>query len=255
MDLGLRVRHYLGNSRRFVTAPWRQRVIPIGEATSLFACSFGRDGWHPFVKTLEEYEACSEISWKKTTLYKYHKGFCPKSIIDLIDNGQRTSEIPIFSFPWGTFRIGASNKDVLTSRFCGPSADELIKSEFNALVALYKNISRQGYRPWDFGYGFIGGTFLLSADGKRRFVVLQGNHRMAVLSALGYKKITVRTNPGYLDYIRESDMSNWARVREGSCDIQTARSVFRLYFDKTGEHVRRILCSTKHSPGGEFSKS
>lgn len=96
---------------------------------------------------------------------------------------------------------------------------------------------------------------MLSADGKRRFVVLQGNHRMAVLSALGYKKITVRTNPGYLDYVRESDMNNWARVREGSCDIQTARAVFRLYFDETGEHVRRIVCNTKHTLGGEFSKS
>jgi len=240
-----RIRHVLGNALRLLTSPWRQRAINLDEATTIFACSYGCNGWHPLVESLKEYQMTPDIGWKESALFQYHTEFCPKTIGDLVDALQNDCDIPLFVYPWGTFRIGAKwDKEVLTSRFCGPSSFELIESEFDAIVALYEKIRIEGYQPWKHGNGFIGGVFLHAEDGQRRFIVLQGNHRMAVLAALGMEKVAVRTYPGYLAHVKESDIKNWVHVVNGRCDVDVARSIFRMYFDESGDHVRRML---KHS--------
>jgi hypothetical protein len=45
-----------------------------------------------------------------------------------------------------------------------------VAAEFARVIALYRRLKEQGCRPWQFGQTSIGGTFLISADGERRFV-------------------------------------------------------------------------------------
>lgn len=228
-----RVHFYAGNVYRLLTSFIYQRNIDVDKAVSIFTVSFEKGGCHHIVKTLEEFDEYPDIDYRDTAMYDFLKNFSPTSICDLCDNGGRVnSNFPLFMYPWGTFRIGeiSSCKDPSTSRFCGPSSDEFIKEEFDRTIALYKRIKKNGYRPWLFGNTFIGGAFLIRNNGDRRFVVLQGNHRIAILSHLGYERITVRNVKGYMGVIKESCIDNWLLVKLGKCSESAARAVFDLYF-------------------------
>lgn len=216
----------------------------MAEASTLFGCSFGEGGWHHIRETLREYDAAPDIPYHETTLYRFLTGFCPSSICELLDGeGGMDRPLPLFVYPWGTFRTGESDttKSALTSRFCGPSTDVFVAQEFERIKALYHSLACEGYRPWRYGHSFVGGTFLLARDGTRRFVVLQGNHRLAVLAHLGCERIDVRDAPACLPSVREEDIERWALVKAGACTAPLARRVFRLFFDADGRHVARRL--------------
>jgi hypothetical protein len=235
-----RLRFYAGNAYRFATIPSHQRVIAPVEASTIFGCSFGDQGWQHLRRTLEEYDRNPGIRPEQTTLHLFLTQFKPSSICDLLEPRLAAScALPLFVYPWGTFRRGetASPKDAARSRFCGPSTPDFVAAEFARVIALYRRMKEQGYRPWQFGHTFIGGTFLVSADDERRFVVLQGNHRLAVLAHLGVDRIAVRDVRGYLAEVRERDIGRWPLVRAGACSSLAARAIFRLFFEQAGWHV------------------
>ena len=129
-----RLHFFLGNVFRVLTIIQFQRKILLSEARTIFGASFGKNGWHHLIKTLEEYDADSEIKYQNTSLYRFLKDFTPTSICDLTDEQLSGDTLPLFNYPWGTFKKGeqVSSKDPITSRFCGPSEDEFIKEEFEA---------------------------------------------------------------------------------------------------------------------------
>lgn len=244
-ELYRRLHFWAGNGWRLLTLPWRQRFIAPEEARSIFGCSFGADGWHHLRSTLEEYDADPDVDYRDTSLFRYLTTFTPQSVCD-ISPGAR-ERLPLFVYPWGTFRKGetTSNKDAARSRFCGPSSDEFVAEEFRRTIELYLHIKRVGYRPWKYGNTFIGGTFLYGQDGRRRFVVLQGNHRLAVLAHAGYRRIAVRDCTGYLAHVDEAEIGSWPLVGARQCSATTAKAVFDLFFDQNGRHVLERL----ESPG------
>jgi hypothetical protein len=220
--------------------PWRNSQVTIEETTSLFACGFGSMGWNPLVETLREYERNPTLRWDESSLFHYHRNFCPTSICDLLENGDARA-LPIFSYPWGPFTVGSDKQDPRTSRKCGPSSDSFIREEFERTTRLHDALRRTGYDPWRLGNTFISGTFLLAADGQRRFVVMQGNHRMASLAVLGVREVICRSYPQHiLPAVRERDVEAWPLVRSGQCSRELALRVFRLFFEERGERVRLI---------------
>jgi len=240
-----RLRFYLGNAWRFATIPWRQRVIAPEEACTIFACSYGDNGWQHLRRTLAEYDRNPGIGVEQTTLFRFLSDFTPASICELLERrSSAPCTLPLFVYPWGTFRRGetSSMKDARTSRFCGPSSVAFIAEEFARVIGLYQRMKREGYRPWSFGHTFIGGTFLVARDGARRFVVLQGNHRMAVLAHLGHRRIAVRdVGAGYLREVREGELAKWPLVRGGRCGPDVAHAIFMLFFERTGWHIAQSL--------------
>ncbi len=127
------------------------------------------------------------------------------------------------------------------SRFCGPSQDNFVIEEFERVKTLYSQMKENGYKPTTFPNSFIGGTWLIRSNGQRRFVVLQGNHRMAILAHLGYTKVAVRTLPGYIPMIQEKDIKKWPLVRLGFCPESHASDVFNLFFEVAGFHIAKRL--------------
>lgn len=243
-DIYRRVHFYLGNVYRFLTIQQYQVSIEVDEARTIFGSSFGSDGWHHLICTLEEYDQDHNIDYRTTSLYSYLKYFQPISICDLLETPYvEKCNLPLFVFPWGTFKKGqvVSNKEPGKSRFCGPSSDLFIKDEFDRTIYLYEEIKKTGYKPWSFGNTFIGGTFLVSKEGERRFIVLQGNHRMAILAHLGYKHIKVRDVKGYMVKVNESAILDWPLVKTGGCSKGIAESIFRLYFAQNGYHIHKIV--------------
>lgn len=228
-----------GNFYRFLTRPWLQFDISVDLVSNIFGCAFDKKGWHPIVQTLREYDECPSINYKQTTLYEYHKKFAPSSTNGFI-NSEIICQLPLFVYPWGTFNDGSLNsfKDPSLSRFCGPSTDQFILDEFDRIVTLYKNLKETGYKPNRYPNSYLGGTILKRENGAIKFVVMQGNHRMAVLSHLGYQRIEVRLIPQALKYVKEEEVLKWAAVREGLCTKDDALNVFNFFFQENGSYIQ-----------------
>ena len=246
-----RLRYPLATGWRVLTAPWRQRTIDLDIATTIFGCSFGAAGWNHLVEFLREYDARSGLRWDDSILHRYHKNFHPASVCDLLNLPLADAcEIPLFTYPWGTFVLNQTDKDrqVGRSRFCGPSTDEFIEAEHHRTIRLYQQIRHNGYTPWRYGCTFISGTFLVDRAGETRFIVMGGNHRLAALAALGVRRVTVRTEPRLLlTRVDEREADRWPLVLGGHCPRPVALAIFRLYFEQNGEHVRRLVMRTPSS--------
>ncbi len=237
-----RVRYALGNCVRLASQSWRQQIISPEDATTIFGCSFSTSGWHHIRQTLAELDVNPHLNSAESTLARFLRDFLPTSISTLA-GVKNEDQLPLFVYPWGTFSDGSSgtNKNVAQSRFCGPSSEKFIAEEFARTSELYRHMRVSGYQPTKFPNSFISGTWLEAVNGDRRFVVMQGNHRMAVLAHLQTKHVAVRTSSASLPFVRECDLENWPLVASGQCSVAHARQVFNLFFKKNGWHVAALL--------------
>ena len=237
-----RFRYAVGNGLRRLTRPWCQSNIRMQEATTLFGCSYGDEGWQHIRQTLREYDANPSLELAASTLDLYLKRFLPQSI-SFLANVFDQEPLPLFVYPWGTFtkRIIDTPKDPWTSRFCGPSTDQFVIEEYQRTIRLYLEMRKNGYRPTEFPNSFIQGAWLEANDGSRRFVVLQGNHRLAVLAHMRAEPVAVRVISQALGHIREAEIENWPLVANGRCKLENARRIFHLFFSENGWHIARSI--------------
>lgn len=234
-------KYALANIFRKVTSRSFQFEIELDKISNIFACSFSKNGWHPIVETLKEYDQNNNIHFSDTTLWKYHKYFCPSGIGSFFKLEE--CEIPLFIYPWGTFSNGdvTTNKDPSSSRFCGPSNDQFIKQEFKRIIDLYHKLKKTGYKPTKFPNSFISGTILERSDGSRKLIVMQGNHRSAILSHLGKKSIQFRIGSNALKYVKETHSESWPLVRNNHCSNKNALQIFDNFFKEDGNHIRKLM--------------
>jgi hypothetical protein len=114
------------------------------------------------------------------------------------------------------------------SQFRGPISNINLQREKFRMHSLYEIISKEGYHPEV--HGHISGQFI-ERNGEWLFVVLGGNHRSAVLSALGRTKIPVITT----ERAKGKPMVvTRAHMRNPSEDY-----VFDALFSRYGRNVRR----------------
>lgn len=237
-----RLRFALGNSIRLLSRPWLQSDVCMQDATTIFGCSYGNEGWHHICRTLDEYDANPLLEPVASTLGLYLTRFRPQSISTLA--GVVDEEpLPLFTYPWGTFtsRSIDTPKDPWTSRFCGPSTERFVEEEYRRTVQLYSEMRQNGYRPAQFPNSFIQGVWLEANDGCRRFVVLQGNHRLAILAHMKIDRVAVRVIAKSLGYVREAEIEKWSLVANGRCSVDNARRIFKLFFFENGWHVAHLV--------------
>lgn len=223
------------------------REVEMGRCVNPLGFSFGKDGWHFIVEYLREVESNPSIHFKDSILYQYHKFYQPISMSELVRSaGMEVSFDPgFFRYPWGNFRKDFNYelpaKDKRLSRFCGPSDDDLIQSEATNITKLRDAIKVVGYNPWKSPNSFIGGSFLKRRNGEYRFVVLQGNHRVSVMSYLGIKTFIARDLPGHYSHISEGNIDEWYYVRNGMCSREDAKKYFDAFFILNGiERAQRL---------------
>jgi hypothetical protein len=236
------LKYFLGRYYRLLTKPLLQYTIDPSEATTIFACSFGRNGWHHIIKTLDELKENPELDVSQTSLFKFLKNFRPISVSTLAGVFDE-NPLRLFEYPWGSFTYGMENKKATKSRFCGPSSNKFIVKEFQDIIYLYKKIKDEGYLPEKFSHSYICGTWLIAKDGQRKFVVMQGNHRMAILSHLGLTKLKVRSMRNVLKLVRETEVRKWPLVKSGRCSEKHAIKIFQMFFNQNGWHIANNLCN------------
>lgn len=229
-----RIYFWIGNLYRFLTAIFFQRRVRFNQCRTIFGVSFDNESpAHHIIKTLKQYDSDPSISYKDTAMYEHLKYFQPKSISQFVKNIPQEDYLPLFVYPWGTFQKNKNTikKSAKTSRFCGPSSEKFIESEFNNTISLYHKLKKEGYHPWKNFNRHIGGTFLIDESKIKSFVVLQGNHRIAILSHINKnQKISVRNVSNYKHSLYKSELSNWSLVKNKQCSRKHAEDIFNLFF-------------------------
>jgi len=211
--------------------------VPLEICTGFLGFQF--NGWHYLVELFKEHDLNPHVRVDESVLADFHTAFQVQSSFDFVRHFDDKVEFkpPFGIFPWGNFfaashEVRAREKDLQTSRFCGPSSPELIEQDFHNSLEVYRSLKQEGYRPWR--RSFIGGTFLKRKTNEFRYVILQGNHRSAALAHLGYSSFQARMYTDLYHTINEEDVDEWFYVRNGECSRRDALAYFNAYFELTG---------------------
>ena len=180
-----------------VAKPWLRLIgripfnFPINRVRTPFGEPFNAE--NHWVKTLAEYVA-GQSHYRGSALAKYHAEFLPKSILDILTPAARArcdelTVLPLGEYPWGswTSRRGSA---WFGSRHCGPSANDLVKLEWESFINLFESIKVNGARFDE--HGCLFGTLLFPTSAPPYCIMLGGNHRTAVMQYLGYSHVKVR---------------------------------------------------------------
>ena len=230
------------------------RTVRLDSFMTFTGFSYGKHGWHHLIRLLDQVERDPTLASDQSVLFRFHERYQPKGMYELVrhrDDGI-SFKPPLGIFPWGSFRLGfgldwhLEQKSWEESRFCGPTPPARVNAEFKSFLSLFRDFQKHGYQPWR--YGFVGGTLLERLDGSTRFVVLQGNHRAAILSHLGFDSILVSPVQGRHTVINERDVSSWHYVNTGQCSESDALAYFNAFFELTGlEQAERFGLVTPDS--------
>ena len=230
--------------------------MPLAKCRYPFHFSYDPLGWHPFVQTLKQYQENPELRYRDSVLFEFYSKHQPKSLLEaffgtpdaVADDLSSLAELAIPQyepfFPWDPKKPTAKGEKGLGSAHghqgFGPVSDDKGELELRRLTQTYDSIKASGYQPSHGHDGDIRG-YLLKTDDDYRFIVRQGLHRAAVLSAMNYTHIRVRFFDPYPRAIFEHELSNWPQVKNGVMTQKAAECIFSMFFQENGtEKARRI---------------
>lgn len=218
------------------------REVPLSICITFTGFPFAEPGWHHLRLFCQEVDANPNLSLEESILYRFHERYRPEGMFELVRHrGNHIQFRPALGiFPWGSLwgryvgvgPDGTLQKDWARSRFCGPTPRDVMQAEFDRMLATYCSLKAYGYQSWK--KGFVGGTLLQRRDGKQRYIVLQGNHRTAMLAHLEYTSIVTSPVPGCYRIIDERDVESWHYVKTGECSVSDALAYFHAFFEVTG---------------------
>jgi hypothetical protein len=143
-------------------------------------------------------------------------------------------------------------------RCCGPKPTWFIESRYKNLVDLCKSIRTDGYR--DYIASAPVKAYCLIRGRSVRYVLINGQHRLSVLSALGHTTASVLVNSPRSwrpvpPRVRADDVEAWPFVRERIMSAQDARRIFDIVFDgivpeEVAAGMRRAKTDTRASGSG-----
>jgi hypothetical protein len=227
--------------------------IPVELATT--DTGFAYRGWHPYVETLREYLADPSLRYEGSTLARLHRNFQPANLEEVLfeDGSLRLTPLdrwpPRMYFlraiwtlnPW-LVRQALANFPLDERRgwlYFGPTSAATGETDLKRLICAYENVERDGLLTGP-AIAPLDGYFLSSGH-SYRFVVLNGNHRVAALRILGFESFPARLRPGYPAVVRAENLDRWTIARGGVYPKRTLEAMFWKLFEETGERKARRL--------------
>lgn len=220
--------------------------VAVEETTSFVGFSYRAVGWHPLVQTLEEYATDPDLTYEQSTLARVHERFQPATLQELLLDGV-TVDLPplhrlpalrsLFRYIWSVSPRDLRHPRVATGElrghdYFGPVTRERGRRQFERLLRAYHSIRSNGFRPS--GSHPIRGYFLADDDGRRRFVVGLGNHRVAVLRHLGAETFPASLQLTHPAVVHHRDLDLWTTRRGGVFAPETAEALFSRMLHEDG---------------------
>lgn len=236
-------RHVVEISRLYFNRKSELLEIPLDICVNPLGFSYGKNGWHPVIPLIREIAAAENISddLENSVFYKFYEKYKPTDMLHLVSRFDPHVAFapPMGVLPWGGFtkkaRESGGSPLKKTSWLCGPLDIPSIKLNIERARQLYGNMKKNGYAPWRILNSFIEGCLLQDKRGEKRFIVLHGKHRAAVLAFLGAESVLATYAPEGARTIKEEDVKNWYYVKNEQCSIHDALAYFHAYFKLTGK--------------------
>jgi hypothetical protein len=220
-------------------------LVDIKDCTSINGFAFG-EGWHFLVETLNQYRNNKNIRYDETALAKYYEYYQPQNLLEALF-GEDASDNDLLSLkkfrdpqnapmPWTPMNL-------INKKFKNNQGDYGPKDRFSnygiqrmeRLIKIHNNINENGFNEEE--YSDVGDHIkgiMLKNSNEYRFLVVNGNHRIAALSALGYQKVMVRSCKKFPAIIDVENIKNWPCVKKGIYSETTAEKIFMHYFEQNG---------------------
>jgi hypothetical protein len=253
------------------------RRVPVRWITNEFAFSFAPEGWNYFRALVAEREHLPHLRLEDSAFHGFFQHEDVKAVRYLNDllflhKPQRRNQgfqFALGTYPWGDHVGGGPwghHFDQVTGKFTrdlyGPRANiwyrpgdpDALRLEWEQTLWALEQL-RNGYRPLRMGQ-FPEVTLLVRRDGEYRAVRYNGQHRLAVLSHFGRKRLTVLVpsarsiNAELASWpsasalpkivtdgeiiVRETDVDDWHYVKRGLCSREEALQIFHAFFDFNG---------------------
>ncbi len=233
--------------------------VPIEDCSNQYAFSYGDNGWHYFKDLAIQIINNPDVNYTKTKYYKFFNNCnCSSysSLMTLHDQYLRSNlpDIPFGSYPWGSFdsRENLSYEDFKDKSKnrkmqyymwfeSGCDFQKVLHREYKAIFDLIKSIIVNGYNPKYSCYMLPIAVIMKKKSGEVKIIQRDGAHRLSVLSALGFKRITMQLDPIRYPPILEEDVGNWFYVKNGLITKLHALKIFELYFQLNGKERKNIL--------------
>lgn len=144
---------------------------------------------------------------------------------------------PKWSFPWSPTNHASnsahSNPDIICHTSKAGILASHINREFEWLIAALENM-KNSYQPEKYGYI----TLLELYNGAlSHYIVLDGNHRISALHALGHKKIEVKVLPKKINYRYRYF---WKGILSRKFNIHDAEIIFNRYFYENNLEINEV---------------
>lgn len=214
--------------------------VELARCVDLYGAGFVGDRHH-FVEVLQQYAENPELQYEDSVLKDYYDHFKPRNLEEgLFAQKGRAYKLRAgwIGFPWfwNKERKAIFSKKLGETRpggnhHFGPNTEKFGAAEFGRLLPLYEILKKESYHPELFFDGYISGYMLVKGD-DYRFVVTEGQHRVACLAALGYEKIRCRftQQPQYPRVVVWRDVKKWPQVANGAFGINLALKIFDRFF-------------------------
>lgn len=224
--------------------------IAVNSITSRIGFSYAEDGWHPFVETLKEYAHDPHLRYEDSTLSRLYRQYCPRNAQEVLLDHIQSPIKPFCDWPPSYELISwvwTLNESGVRSRLgklksspsaggwilFGPHTHAYGKKEFTRLIGVYESIKNNGYKSGGSGIDPVNGYFL-KEGANVRFVLLQGNHRVSVLKAMGYPDVDVLIRQGHPAVIDRENLSEWTDACGGIYPSLLTEQLFETLFTETG---------------------
>ncbi len=204
---------------------------------------------HPFTEGMKAYGQNPELHVKDSPMAYFYQTYQPKNHLEaffgtrenpLLKNASEEDIKPLISFstrdylaPWVESPIpmggiGDGLDASHGSHYLGPVSDLFLEREYQRLVGIYNSVQAQGFNL-TLQTDTIRGYFIRH-QGMTRSIIVGGNHRAGVLTALKAPYIPVERHPDRPTLVQLEDLNEWPQVKNNTMSKAIAEAIFLSFF-------------------------
>ncbi|HEV8073881.1 MAG TPA: hypothetical protein VGP21_07100 [Opitutaceae bacterium] len=218
----------------------RKASVPVASCVHYGGFRYGHGEYNPYETYLCQLVQAVDPAEVRAKFIEFLQHYRPRHLGEAL-GVELTRPYPLWFYPWsremppaGWRDRPADCPDILTHFSAQGILRYRIEEEFQWLERALDSIRRHGFQPERFKSPIFVRR-LVRMDGATAHLVLDGNHRLSALCALGHEEVEVSFLPWAT--LRQDQLSRWQQIRQGAYDADDARRVFAVYFE--GNHRPR----------------
>ncbi len=225
-------------AHRIRQAPkWSKQIVSLSHCVNYNAFLYGPDVYNPLQDYLFGIQK-GTIQQTRRAFIEFLQFYRPTTAAQALGINAQDKDYPLFLFPWDGF--GANEFRSLRTWRDEPQDCPDILTHFSergvlsfrieeewiwAERALY-SLGTLGYKPDEMG--FLRARTLVKSNGERRYLLVDGNHRAAAMTVLGWPSVELEVDERRT--VRESEVENWPGVRQGLFSREASLALLDAYF-------------------------